>query len=266
MSKSGWALCVSLFVGVGIQFVPVPEAWRWTITIVATIGLAVSAVGWFLTRTDSSSTGQNLRVGNSNAGNFASAGRDVHQTIYHAPPSTTPHAERELPDFFYDGGGSQVIIRAFIPPGKNYSMAAIHFKLRFENGGNATAYNLTEETYGCWIHDEQPRAILIDTAKSVGRTPPGQGKSIELRADRDWESRTGMHTLNTHKDCLTILVDISFRSGSSDGPIHKNEPIWLTWTPAVRDRMTEANEADVLVAKPLIDDLKKARSTTTTAL
>jgi hypothetical protein len=62
--------------------------------------------------------------------------------------------------------------------------------------------------------------------------------------------------MNVRRNILTILVEISFRVGSSDGPIYANEPIWLTWTPSIRDRMTDATEADVAIAGPAIDRIK----------
>lgn len=210
--------------------------------------------------------------------NVATAGRDVHQTIYnHPPPPPDPPpqsgpslslnvltnqaaVEVARPDFFYHGAGSRITLKPVIPPGKNYSVALIEFRLEFTNGGGATAYNLSGETYSCWIHDEPLKAELIDIAKSVGRTPPGQGKSIVIIAERKWDKPTGFHSLNIRKNQLTLLVEISFRVGSSDGPIHANEPIWLTWTPEVVDRMTDATEADVAIASPLIEELKAANA------
>jgi hypothetical protein len=37
---------VSFFVGVGIQFAPVPDSWRWVITISCIAGVAVGVIGW----------------------------------------------------------------------------------------------------------------------------------------------------------------------------------------------------------------------------
>ncbi|MEY2518547.1 MAG: hypothetical protein QOF24_306 [Verrucomicrobiota bacterium] len=160
------------------------------------------------------------------------------------------------PDFFYQGNGSEISIQWRMPPGAARALAVITFLLRFENRGQATAYNIGSKLYGCWIHDDPPRAVLIDQVNSVGRTAVSESKNLGFSADRKSERPTGTHILNIHKNILVVLVEISFRLGLDDPVIHHNAPIWLTWTLAVRDRMTDSTETDLSIAKPLIDDLK----------
>jgi hypothetical protein len=256
-TRAKWGAGVNFLGGIIAGIIPISDHWKFVICGAAALGLVLCIIGYFIspkeTPHESAPAGPTVSARDVTSSNIATAARDVN--IYH-PPLVPPDVRQGLPDFFYEGAGSLVAVKAIIPPGKNYSVAQIHFNLHFTNGGQATAHNLSEQTYGCWIHDEPPVGILMDAATSVGRTPPGQGKNIELFSQREWDSRTGTHMLSIRKNHLTILVEISFRVGSADGPIHKNEPIWLTWTPETRDRMTEATEADVSIAKPLIDKLK----------
>jgi hypothetical protein len=262
MSKEGASVAVGVFFNIAVAVAPNVSDEHKRIAFFCTVPLLILAILWWLwahfktPKTKPEVPRAILSAGDITNSTIATAARDVHQTIYHHSPPLAPEVKLELPDFYYHGAGSIITLRPLIPPGKSYSVAVIQCRLEFTNGGQATAYNLTAETYGCWIHDEPPRAMLIDVAKSVGRTPPNQGKSIEFLAEREWDSRTGFHSLNIRKNQLTILVEISFRVGSSDGPIYANEPIWLTWTPEVRDRMTDATEADVAIASRLIGGLK----------
>jgi hypothetical protein len=90
MSKSGWGVSVSFFVGVGVQFAPVPDSWRLAITIAAGIGLLVSIVGYMLTRKASVKPTQNIEVvAPKQSGNIVATGRDYHHTEYHGVQSTS---------------------------------------------------------------------------------------------------------------------------------------------------------------------------------
>ncbi len=118
MSKTKWLGGMSFFIGVGIQFVPVPDAWRWGITIVAGIGVIACLIGAFMAKGDpvmeesgdssvqrvsardaadvvtaaDHSTASKVSTGSGQI-NAPVAGRDI---IYHAQPQR----EQEMPHIF----------------------------------------------------------------------------------------------------------------------------------------------------------------------
>jgi hypothetical protein len=121
--------------------------------------------------------------------------------------------------------------------------------MRFINKGKGTAYNLSSKTYACWINDVPRKAGLADSIPaSVDRTMPEQAKSVHFAAERCTREDSSL---------LLILVEMKFRSRPDfDSPIYDNEPIWKTWDPKMPDRLCEATEEDVRIAKEAIDALK----------
>ena len=265
MSKEEAGVAVGVFFNIAVAVAPNVSDEHKRIAFYCTIPLLILAILWWLLahfkgqkkRAESEPQASTVAHDVTHSA-IATAARDVHQTIHHHALPITPEIKQELPDFFYDGNGSAVSVRAFVPPGGNRSLAEVKFNLRFVNRSSATAYSLGYEIYGCWIHDEPLKAIKIDTATSVGRTFSGEAKHAVLFATREWETPTGIHSLNIRKNHIVILVEINFRVGSSEGPIRKNEPIWITWTPELRQTTGDSTLADIGVAKPLIDELKAA--------
>lgn len=73
---------LSFFVGVGVQFAPIPEAWRWGITIAAGAGFLVALIGFFMTHKEQATapvTGTVISISN------VTAGRDVIQMVINQP-------------------------------------------------------------------------------------------------------------------------------------------------------------------------------------
>jgi len=230
----------------------------------AALGLVLCIIGYFLSPKEvpeETEPKQNVTAGNMKSSNIVAAGRDVHQTIYHHARPLVSEGEQALPDFFYDGNGSQVTMRFTIIPSKpDRSVAEIKFLLRFENQGQATAYNVGGKMYGCWIHGNPVEAVLIDSSDSVGRTAVNQGKSFGFTAWAEPDSQTDFHSLNIRKNTLVVLIEIHFGLSPEDFSSHKNDPIWLTWTPELRNRTSDSTPADISIAKPLIDRLKAANA------
>lgn len=82
MAKAVWGGLVSFFTAVGVQFISVPESWRWAITIVAGIGFVISVIGFFLSREAQVKESQNIEVvAPKQTGSIVTAGRDIHQTV-----------------------------------------------------------------------------------------------------------------------------------------------------------------------------------------
>ena len=163
------------------------------------------------------------------------------------------------PDFYYEGAGSQVTLDS-LRDAKNQPIVQINFLLRFINQGAGTAYNLSSKIYACWINDNQRKAKLADsTEPSVGRTRPGEAKSLGFSAwryaVRD-SSISGGSSLNP-SDILIILVEIRFQQARElDSPITENEPIWKMWDPRIPGNLCDASKENVRVAKEAIDALK----------
>jgi hypothetical protein len=178
--------------------------------------------------------------------------------VYKAERLKREELTNKRPDFFYQGNGSEIALNFRINPQTNRPVAMIELLLRFENGGEGTAYNLGAEIYGCWINDEPPSAFVIDKVEpSVGRTPPHQCKSLGMSIARDArQTLEGQLGLNSPKDVFVILVEIEFRRTANDDTICKNEPIWLTWNPQIHQRMSDAGASEMQVAKLQIDQLK----------
>jgi hypothetical protein len=132
------------------------------------------------------------------------------------------------PDFIFDS--SQITIHSCRDSSAK-PFRRIGFLMRFINKGKGTAYNLSSKTYACWINDVPRKAGLADSIPaSVDRTMPDQAKSIRFTKFR----------------CRPDF----------DSPIYDNEPIWKTWDSQMPDRLCEATEEDVRIAKEAIDALK----------
>ena len=179
--------------------------------------------------------------------------------IYKAERLKNEELTSKRPDFFYQGNGSEVAVNFRMNPQTNRPVAVIDLLLRFENGGEGTAYNLGAEIYGCWINDEPARPFVIDKVEpSIGRTPAHQCKSLGISIARDArETRDGQLSLNSPRDAFIILVEIGFRLTADDATICKNEPIWLSWDPQIHQRMSDASASEVQIAKLQIDQLKR---------
>lgn len=94
MSKSKWGLGVSFFFGIAVQFAPVPDAWRWGITLAAAIGVAICLIGVFLSR-GGTKNGINVSAERATAGrDVTTAGRDV--IVYHGPQAVAADAPHPL--------------------------------------------------------------------------------------------------------------------------------------------------------------------------
>ena len=163
------------------------------------------------------------------------------------------------PDFFYEGIRSQVTFDS-LRNSEGDPIVRINFLLRFINKGPGTAYNLSSKTYACWINDNPRKAELADSPEpSVGRTRPDEAKSVGFSAWRyplRDSSLSGGSQLNPN-DILVILVEITFRQAPElESPIFENEPIWKMWDPRIPDRLCDATEKVVRVAKEAIDELK----------
>jgi hypothetical protein len=99
MSKSGWGASVSFFVGLGVQYAPIPEGWKLTITIAAGTGLAASIVGYVLTREPAAQATQNIEVlAPQQTGSVVTAGRDVH---FHGNERSAQHRAEAIPEALY---------------------------------------------------------------------------------------------------------------------------------------------------------------------
>lgn len=75
------------FLGVVANFLPVTGQARWYLCGLALIGAIVWFIGWLLAK-DEAKHRENkpVTILGHTSGNIASAGRDVHQNIYHSPP------------------------------------------------------------------------------------------------------------------------------------------------------------------------------------
>jgi hypothetical protein len=81
MSKAIWGGLLSFFIGVAVQFSPIPDSWRWGITIAAGVGIAISIIGYFLTRDEKTSATTGVII----SGGRISAGRDAVQVVINHP-------------------------------------------------------------------------------------------------------------------------------------------------------------------------------------
>ena len=103
MSKAKWGVGVSVFLAIAIQFIPVPDTWRWGITILAAIGLVIFVIGWLVSKNRPEQSESISRT--ISGSNVASAGRDVHQTIYHGlqPDDKKKEIAERLGEFLAEG-------------------------------------------------------------------------------------------------------------------------------------------------------------------
>jgi hypothetical protein len=143
------------------------------------------------------------------------------------------------PDFVYQGVGSQITFNVPTDPATtNKLIVQINFFLRFINKGQGTAYNLSSKIYACWINDVPRKAVLADSTQPVvGRTTPGEGKSLGFSAWRYVQEHSSLSIRVDARDVLLILVETRFRQGAEpDSSISENEPIWKTWDPRIPGR------------------------------
>jgi hypothetical protein len=258
-TKAKWGIAVNAFFAAVLAFVPMSEFWKIVVCLVAVVGMVLCIIGYFMASEDepAKATENSEVVAPKQSGNIVTAGRDIN--LHHYTSLPMPEVKQALPDFFYDGNSSQVTIRfTILPRNPDRSVAVIKFLLRFENRGQATAYNVGAKLYGCWIHGDPVEAVLIDTADSVGRTAVNQGKGFEFTVEAEPDSQSGLHSLNIRKNTLVVLIEIHFGVGPDDFASHKNDPIWLTWNPELRNRTADSTPADISIAKPLIDGVKGA--------
>ena len=184
-TKAKWGTGLNAFFGVVITLLPVFESWKIVLCSVAGVGTVLCIIGYFMASDDDepAKATKNIEVvAPKQSGNIVTVGGDLNQTIHHhASPFGVSKVEQPLPDFFYDGSGSKVTIRFTILPSKpDRSVAEIKFLLRFENQGQATAYNVGGKIYGCWIHGDPVEAVLLDSSDSVGRTAVNQQRSVVI--------------------------------------------------------------------------------------
>ncbi|MEY2510596.1 MAG: hypothetical protein QOE26_1359 [Verrucomicrobiota bacterium] len=197
------------------------------------------------------------------SGNVAAAGRDVHQTIYQAPPFVTasPQAPQRA-EFFYNPERSKITFRFGHVPAFDKTCAIVDLLLHFDNRGNGPAYNLAADIHGCWIHDEPPRAVRIDRIEpTLDKILQGDGRSLNFAFSRpagtSQPDGTGFLTLNTRKDILVVLIEITFTQTAGSEDVCKNDPIWLTWTPQRHTDIVSTTHSDVAIARPAIDRIRQ---------
>lgn len=161
------------------------------------------------------------------------------------------------PDFFYQGIGSEIKHSFRMNPATNKPIVKIEFLLRFQNSG-ATAYNISSKIYACWVNDDPPGAGLADsTEPTVGRTRENECKLLGFMTKRNARELGNSQIGLNATDVLLILVEIRSRLGSNaNSPVLDNEPVWKTWDPRIPNRLCDAAESDVRVAREQIDRLK----------
>src|SRR5437879_2337536 len=152
-----------------------------------------------------------------------------------------------LPDYFYEGIGSEITFHGAMNPVEGKPLVQINFLLRFINKGEGTAYNLSSNIYACWINDNPPKAELADsTQPSVGRARKDEARSLGFSARRYAREAITLPVKLNPDDILLILVEIKFRLGPQlDSPIRDNESIWKMWDPRIPGRLCDATEDDV---------------------
>ena len=162
------------------------------------------------------------------------------------------------PDFDFDS--SQITIHSLVDS-SGRPFVQIGFLMRFINKGKGTAYNLSSNTYACWINDVPRKAHLADaTPASVNRTMPEQAKSVGFAAERYTQKESGLSIHLNASEILLILVEMRFRHRPDlDSPVHDNEPIWKMWDPRIPGHLCDATEENVRIAKEAIDALKTSR-------
>ena len=258
MSRSRkWATGLSFFVGIAIQFAPIPDIWRWCITGIAILGIIICLLGWALSPKKGTpiteTASQKIRSSEISGSNVASAGRDVHQHIYQPFPSDS----EKIADFIYDGSSNNIKFGFGIEAKTNKPRAEVHLHLRFVNKGNGIAHNIASDVYGCWMHEEPPRACLIDHIEPIaGRVTPGEGRSIKLEFNRYAGIDGGHLTLHSRKDILVMLFEITFSKLPASSEVCRNEPIWLTWTPQINTALCDSKQSEVQIARLAIDNIR----------
>src|SRR6266568_7832734 len=212
------------------------------------MGVIVCLIGWALSARSTIPTeisSQKIRGSEISGSTVASAGRDVHQHIYQPFPSDS----EKIADFIYEGSSSNVKFGFGIEAGTNKPRAKVHLHLRFVNKGNGIAHNIGANVYGCWIHEEPPRALIIDHIEPIsGRVTSGEGRSIKLEFNRYAGIDGGHLTLHARKDILVMLFEITFSKLPASSEVCKNEPIWLTWTPQVTTALCDSKQSEVQIA------------------
>lgn len=160
--------------------------------------------------------------------------------------------ESKQPDFVYEPEGTKIGgARARIDEELGRPVYDIEFQIRFANQGTAVAYNVSLESFGCWINDDPPFAAGIDRIESVSKTPIGGHLAARFVVTRPARRHNGELSI-PGTDLLVMLFQIRSRSSSSDGTVCENEPIWLTWDPRVHAVLGPAKPEEVKKAKVVL--------------
>src|SRR5205085_8140782 len=108
MSRNEWGGLVSILITVIAQIAPIPQQLRWWITGICALALLICIIGWLASKDEAKQDGlisQKIQRSEITGSNVASAGGNVHQTIYQGlQPNDKKKEIREKLGEFLDKG------------------------------------------------------------------------------------------------------------------------------------------------------------------